>query len=799
MITQAILLFFTVLNWMSEPSNGPRALYVDPTEEYDVLMTDGEIDLGLVRMRQHNDEYCAVVADVKVHLGYPFDPDDLVCLSLQHILSKHGIPLTLRLSSVELLLDAGYHYPAKDYKRAKDRLEKAPSRLIGHEIYLRKYRSPMLPTSRRFDLSLVAQNQRLHSPDIHSTIAGDVLGGSFMISGFATKKSSIEEYNIHSSEFGWLWVPNKRSNIVPYVHIGTNVVDDRITFDKGLRISNKPLASRDVNINTFIPLDVPIGSIVEWSHHAGNYGRSVVDNSRYNRITAPIGYGLNKIQYSITSPGEVTKHQEQWIRVPQQLLSKGSLEYQTTFGSIDLNRSTTLISTKVDYGLGSRISIGSEQQAFIGNGIVNNQLGTRVVWMPTRTSEVHAQVGTDSRYLLNASYWNPRYGSIDISDSMEPSNLFQTYRPNRRQSMIRVSANGTRYIKYQFAYTRSEYNGARGNAIESFINTSYRKSMLAANFSYRWWQNAQIRSMGYTSANWYLGHKLNNKIMISTDLNTTVVDPFHIQSFRLSSHYHTRSAQIGGSVSMHAPFQSVSLNVYTRITTDWITLASRNEYSGTQHYGSQSVSTSWLKSRSKEWLPSSQSSQGSAGFFLVPYHDRNGNGVKDSDEVELSGLMGSIRDGRLIELKKSNDKLIFGGLQPFRNYTITLDSDLRNEPDYLVQSTHIKVESPSSGYRIIYIPVVKSIEVNGIWEVPNGVPLKLGQTDLVFTKTDGSLTVRGTLFSDGTWIVDKIGTGSYLVKVRGPNAQVLTTSPSVLHIGQLNSIENPKLLILPKS
>ena len=108
---------------------------------------------------------------------------------------------------------------------------------------------------------------------------------------------------------------------------------------------------------------------------------------------------------------------------------------------------------------------------------------------------------------------------------------------------------------------------------------------------------------------------------------------------------------------MNTPFQSVAIGIYARVTTDWITISSRNDLYGGQHLGSHAISTSWMKSRPSEWYPSSQTSHGSSGFSLIPFHDRNGNGVKDSDEIELSGLMGSIRDGRQVELKKSFDRL----------------------------------------------------------------------------------------------------------------------------------------------
>lgn len=799
MLTNVLFTLLTVPIWMSVTLNEQPVSNTDPTEEYDMLMTDGEIELGLVRVRKNNETYCVVVADVKENLGFTLSLDDQECLSVQDLSKIHGIPLTLNLSSVELLLDNGYRYPTKDFRLAKANIEKTPHGIHQHILTLSNNRKSILPESRRIDLSLMTHNQLLQSPDVQTVLAGDVLRGSFSISGIAAKDTSGDTYHIRRTDFNWSWKPRNRKNIVPIIEIGTALVNERTPLTRGIRISNKPLSSGEMNMAEFVQFNAPIGSIIEWTHHSGISGASLVSNHRFNGIVAPIEYGLNKFTYSITKPGELTLHKEHWIRVPKQMLPKGRIEYQSTIGSIKMIGSTGLVSNRVDYGLSNDVSVSADQIALIADGTVKNWGGTRIAWTPTHTSEVLGYLGSDSSYLLTASYWNPSYGSIEISDSKETSYLFQSYRPNRRHSMIRASTISNRYVRYQISYFRTDYRHAIEHSVESFANTSFRRWILGANLSYKKWDNYGKQSSGHTSIYWNLGYRLKNRLMISSDVYAALSNHVQIESFRLASHYNTNHMQLGGSISMSTPFQSVSIGVYARIATDWITMSTRNDLYGGQYLGSHVLSTSWMKSRPSEWHPSSQTSNESTGFSLIPFHDRNGNGVKDSNEIVLSGLMGSIRDGRQVELKNSVDRLVFGGLQPNRQYLIALETDLRNEPDYLVQSTRINVESPGSGYRLIYVPVIKSVEFSGMWDVLAGAMIKLGQTDLIFTRIDGSFSVRGTLFSDGTWIVDKIGTGLYEIKVISRGNDVFVTSPSVLHIDTSNMLENPKISIIPKS
>jgi hypothetical protein len=771
----------------------------DPGEEYDVLLTDGEDRLGLIRVRKQDNEYCVVVLDLMKALGYLKQVDERECLSTVAAYNRYGIPVTLHLSKVELSIERGYKYPAKDYRLAMERVSKATFEPTLNERSVGVARHSILPESRRIDLSIWSQSQRFRSPEIKATMAGDALGGLFSISGLAAKHPTSDRYSIPRADYHWLWMPITGKRFVPYVEVGSNLNHDNIALSHGLRVSNKPRFARMLQLSEYLRLDAPTGSIVEWSHHSGDHGFSVVGNSEMLDIHARLGYGLNKLAYSITRPGEVTSYKEQWIRVPYNLISKGRLEYQTTYGIVEMSSNSSIVSNTADYGLGNRVSLGVDQTVLISSGAVKDRYGASIVWAPTHTSDFYGRWNTDSNYMVSASFWIPRYGSIELSDFYDDAFIDHYSRPRRRQSIIRASLNGNRIIRYQLGYVRTQYNEATTSVVESNANMSFRRWMLSSIINYRWWDNLGVWSSHQTDVHWNLGYRFRNRLIVTSDVQTSISDRFEVQSFRISTYYNTSSYQFGGNFTSYAPFNDLTMGLFARFATDRLTMATRNDIYARQHHGSHMLSTSWMKSRKSEWHPSSQTSEGSSGIALIPFHDRNGNGTKESDEEELAGLTGSIREGRLIELRKSPDKLIFGGLQPYRKYEITLETDLRNDPGYLVQSTTLHVDTPGSGYRLIHVPVVTSFEIVGRWELAEGSSTRPGYNELFLTKTDGSHSVRGTLFSDGTWIVDKIGAGSYAIQIGSNGTNTFATSPKILNVVHHKTTEYPLITITSQS
>jgi hypothetical protein len=798
-LTLAIYFIFYVDFWVFLPDSGHPYSVLDPVEEYDVLLTDGETALGLVRIRKQGIEYCVVMTDVMKTLGYQRDVDKEECLTIEATFDRYGIPLKLQISKVELMIDRGFSYPAKDYRLAMERVNRAAVEPTQNERYINGYRPSILPESRRVDLTVWSQNHLPASPEIKTTMAGDLLGGSFLISGQAARHSSNKRYTIPKADYRWLWMPNNEKMLTPSVEIGSNLNHENLVLLHSVQVSNKFKHSKMLPISDYIRINAPIGSIVEWEHHSGDDGHLVIGNSSIVDLYARLGYGLNKLTYSITKPGNVTIHKEQWIRVPYKMISKGKLEYQSTYGTVDRNINTSIVSTKVDYGLINRVSVGIDQTTSFSGGIIKDRYGASMVWAPTRTSDFFGRWSTDSNYLLTSSIWIPQYGSIELTDFREKAFLDPLRRPTRRQSTIRVSLNGNRIFRYQFGYVRTEYNDATSMAVESNANASYLRWLLSTHISHRRWDNLLSWSSHQTDFQWNLGYRFRNRLIITSDVQSSLSDRFEFQSFRVSTYFNTSSYQLGGNITSYAPFSDLTMGFSARVSTDRLTVASRTDLHGRPYYGSHAVSTSWMKSRKSEWHPTSQTSEGSSGLVFIPFHDRNENGIKESNEEELTGLSGSVREGHTMGLRKSPNKLMFSGLQPYRKYEITLETDLRNDPSYLVQSTTLHVDTPGSGYRLIYVPVVTSFEIVGRWELSEGSTTRPGYNELFLTKTDGSHSVRGTLFSDGTWIIDKIGAGSYAIQIGSNGTNTFATSPKFLNVVHDKTTEYPLITITSQS
>jgi len=767
---------------------------------YDMMLTDRVVKLGLVSTKLSDGHFCVVVNELLNRLGYQNKSSSVNCMSLEDILSSYGIPLTIDMSSVELLISQDFDYPAKAYRKAMDRIQRTKVDHMQSSLILFGYRPSLQPQTKRFDLTLRNYSRSLSRPEIHSIISGELLGGTFRSSGMAASTSNVDPYSLQTLDYSWFWKPIRPSSLLTSFEFGSRLYDPfRRTALSGFRITNKPISSRDTRFSDQLKVSAPTGSIVEWFNPSGYSGHHIVDETGIYTLNSTLGFGLNKINYAITAPGELTKEIETWVRIPTQLTPKGRLEYHATFGKLKWLPNTQLAYTSVDYGAGNRLSFGVDQAAHYLNGQLRSQMGSRFVLRPTATSEINGSLNSSSEYSIRASYWNPRMLTVELSDQQLSANFVNNSRFDRRHSMLRAMLHTNSRVRPQVIVDRTGHINSTSTSIKGNVSTNTHKWILAANTGYQWWKNGETRITGYTNVLGHISYRVMNKLVIGGDVSSTISNRYRVDWLRLYSFYSTPKLQIGTNMTVHTTTHQHSIGFSARIHTDWLTSNSQYELYNHTLYGSQSITTSWMKSQGADWYPSTQSGLRSSGIVLIPFHDVNGNGIKDQNERVLSGLMGSLREGRIIHPKHYPYKLMFSELQPFRNYLISLSADLRDDPDYLVQNTRISVESPGSGFRLIYVPVAKSIEVTGNWDLGDRSVVMPGRTGLIMTRTDGSQTVRGTLFGDGTWIVDRAVPGTYHVTVTSGSSMELVASPSVITIESQSKNGVPKITISAKT
>jgi hypothetical protein len=442
--------------------------------------------------------------------------------------------------------------------------------------------------------------------------------------------------------------------------------------------------------------------------------------------------------------------------------------------------------------------MGVQHIAVKFRGNMQNQFGTNIILRPTYTSEFNGRFNSDTEYSVSASFWSPNNVSVELTDTRQLANTVDRNRFGRRYSMLRTTFLGGSTIRPQLSVLRTAYDLNSNVSVIGNLSAHKSKWIFATNTAYQWWSNSGASTTGYATVLGHISYRASNKIVVGSDLNSIVNDQFRMDWIRIFSFYNAPKLQIGTSLTMNTITRQQSFGISARLYTDWLTGTSQHEFNNHQHYGSQTLSTSWMKSQSSDWHPSTQSGQRSSGLVFIPFHDANGNGLKDRNEPELTGLMGSIKEGRIVHPRKSPEKLMFSELQPHRNYVVHLSADLRDEPDYMVQSTHISVDTPGSGFRVIYVPVVESFEVSGIWEFGDKSAIQPGQTYLMLTKTDGGHSVKGTLFSDGTWLVDKITPGAYDVTIVNGNKNDLVVAPKVISVDGRFNWGIPKIIVSAK-
>ncbi len=781
--------------------NGNADPLKDRYEEIDMLLWNGALTFGLVTGRIYPDHYCVLVSSLKERMGYNVNKTDKACISLDEIESGFEIPLLLDKANMRLQLPLDFNFPAKAYSEALARANRSTDVVTGFLWTSPTYKPSTWINTKRFDLMLQHSGNEKIMPDVQSAIGGNILGGTFDVRGLAVNNRRENSYVIHSLDYLWILKPTMHRSWITSVELGSRLNDvDRKHSLNGLKLTNKPLSSRESTITERLIVNAAEGSIVEWDSPLGGVGHRIFDGTGSITLDAPLKYGMNKISYHLTEPGALTRQHEVWIRVPTKLIPKRKLEYELLFGLSDVDNNSRISYSKVEYGVGNRLTVGVHQTAVNSkkNGM-KSQFGTDIVLRPTFTTEFQGNVNSDLGYSLYATYWNPKLATIELSDNRVNSSYGTPLRFDRRSSLVRVSLHRTKVVRTQASYLRTTYGFGSNSLLNSTLMSNTHRWNIATNIGYQWWKNYGEISMGLLRTSGHVSHRIGPYHMLSADVNATVRDRADLESIKFSSFYNASSIQIGANVAFHFPVQSLSAGFTARIRSDWFNAHMLHEATNQGHQSSHFLSTSWMKSDFTDWHAASQTSRRSSGLILIPYLDMNQNGVRDGNETEMIGLIGKINEGRVVDSKKSRGKLMFAELQPNREYQITLSPDLRNDPEYVVSRTRLTVDTPGSGYREIYIPVSKSFELTGLWENESGFAVQPGRTRIILRQIDGEMIVQGTLFGDGTWFVDKLGHGTYEVSISDSRHLELVAYPRRLFITSDPVVTAPKITIHSKT
>jgi hypothetical protein len=594
--------------------------------------------------------------------------------------------------------------------------------------------------------------------------------------------NNITKFHPKQQYFNWRYVNNDKKAVrqVALGHIAPMSTSSIFAPVAGVQVSNTPTTHRR-SFGTYILSNrTEPGWIVELYVNNVLVDYTRADASGFYSFEIPLLYGMTSVNLRFYGPSGEERHSEQNISIPFSFLPAKTFEYTLSAGMVQDGKNSRYSRAQFHYGLGKRVTMGGglEYLSTLGNKS-----------MPF----VNTSIRASSNLLLSAEYMNHVRSRATLS--------------YRRPSNLQAELNYTRYAKGQqainthyleekrlvvsmpmrtgniFLFSRLGWNQFTSPTIglAELMRTKYSdiprqkttvaEWMLSGAWS-RWSSNVTTSAaflddnlqnvfshltIAYRSTSgWMLRHGMQ--------FDYTRMKPWMLKE-ELERNIHGR-----GFINI-----SYEKNFITRTGTFMAGLRydlsfARTSYTASRSQG-KTVSTltangSILYDKKTKWTSTSNRiSTGRGGISIVPFLDRNCNGIRDAGEPGVHGLKFRINGGRVVR-KKGSTVIRVQELEPYASYLLELEGNSFDDISWQIRKKAISVTVDPNCFKVVEVPVAVMGEASGMVYLAEGAEVKgLGRVLLHFYNSRSEKVAQTVTEADGFFSFLGLPPGQYTVRV----------------------------------
>lgn len=608
----------------------------------------------------------------------------------------------------------------------------------------------------------------------NETRAGLALGAEVFGGELSTWLYYSDKYgfNRNQQRYHWRWVDNNFKP-VRQMQIGRiynrNIATMLFPVD-GFMVTNAPTTIRKA-LGTF---QIAENTNPDWTVEL--YINNVLidytkaDASGYFSFQVPVVYGTTDVTLRFYGPNGEEQAERKTYNMPYNMLPKGEFEYRVSGGAL-LNGINSLYGrAETNLGVTKWLTAGAGYEylsTIAGNphipfGNVTFQPFSRLILTGEYAHKVRYK-GTLNYNFANNSMLELFYARYDkdqkaiiynfleervaglsfpirlknfstVTKASFRQNIYPNFEYNAGELMMSAfyrnfNANLSNYINWTTFDNRNIYSslslGLRFNKGFSF-RPSIQYSFTDMNIlSYKAELEKQLFKRGYLT----LGYEKNNLVNYNS-INAAFRYDFAFMSTYASAYYNNGSLQTTESARGSLAFGSGN---------------------GYVHFDSREA-------------------VGRSGISIVPFVDKNFNGLRDDNEPPAGNLDVKCNGGRVLHRK--NDSIVrVVGLDPFVDYTLTFDeSDFKNIA-WKVNAHNIKITTDPNQFKTLNVPILPQGEMSGmvVDENNNGVSRIL--INIYNTKGKSEKTVMTE--SDGFFSYLGLKPGQYLAVVDSTQLNIL--------------------------
>ncbi|MGB9664808.1 MAG: hypothetical protein ACPL25_07825 [Ignavibacteria bacterium] len=620
-----------------------------------------------------------------------------------------------------------------------------------------------------YDLSQTMLRNNRSNYNLKFSIGGEIFYGDFYYSrqvfNAVNAKNIIENCN-------WKYNPDQ-NKILSQISLGDNFLDGINSYTyRGFKLTNEPVEPRKkIGIYTYKDITEP-NSYVEL--YLNNQLIDITKSGEKGNFSFdfPINYGMSNFEFRIYTLKGETKTYRRIFQIPYDLIPEGTFNYQISYGKLKFTENQ-LANIEFKYGVKDYLTFntGSEfikepnekHLNFFGNSYfrLSPNLFFNIFYSPKIQTKI------------TANYIRPDYASAYLE--------FVNYKANKFYNLSRLknSFRGNLYfpikmkktelgIYFNYESNKSEISKRDMWSFNSFLFLRSVSLSSSLNFeNNRYGSLVKRRDFVFGSTINFNNIFKNAPILNRSFLRSIATfDILKNKIFSYSVFYTTTLTQnlrFQISFEQIIPIQTSNFNL--NLFLEFPQFRYLSSSNGKDLYNHQLSGSIGYSPEINQFYLYRESQVGRAALYIEGFEDKNGNGAKDKDEKNLSGLDFIINSAVYSTNLKNNAKLFYG-LNPYQEYSIRLNESNLKSLNYSYENSEFRLITDGNKLKVIQLPYYETGEIGGsvIRQFENE-EIPVVNVPLIIRNKDSKKEYSIFTFSDGSFYFYGLTKGKYEIEI----------------------------------
>jgi hypothetical protein len=651
----------------------------------------------------------------------------------------------------------------------------------------------------------VSSNQSTQSEEEHRLDLGfgaEVLGGE---ANLQLSYSTLSGLMRNQQQYSWRWADNE-SKAVRQIQLGRipgKGISSILSPVDGFLVTNAMTSLRK-SLGTYrIAEYTQPDWVVELYLNNVLITYTRADASGYFTFDVPMVYGTTNVVLRYYGPEGEIQSLRKTFNMPYNMLPKGEFEY-TVNGGMLLDSVGTRYPMQTDSigPLFGRVSFdyGVNRWLTVGGGLeyLSSTPNHPEVPFLNFTFQPYSKLLITGEYAHNVR--TKAIFNMSLPYNMILDGMFSKYVPGQEAIIYNYlqERSVALSVPYRYRLLSGSMRGTlRQNIYDAFSYNSWEMLFMSGYKSFNLNYNHYINTSSAATSNMYGSLALSKKLRRGTNLRASGQYNYSFNSLMSLKAELERKITNAGHVSLRLEHnfqsQAFTASMTFRYELPYMTAnfsgGVAHQVSGnvTSYQSAQGAAGSFAFNSGNHYIHADKrASVGRSGIAIMPFVDVNFNNVWDENEPASKGMRVRASGGQVIQ--RDQDSIIrIIGLEPFVDYTLTLDESGFDNVAWRISKKSIKLTTDPNQFKKIELPVYPMAEIFGQVSDENGKGI--GRIIIRFSDAKGHLVAKVLTEADGYFTYLGFAPGDYQVSVDSLQLEVLQKRSKPVWVKALEKVD----------